>query len=284
MSASNRLIVSILAVAALAIAFWMLALGPKREQADELSSQAEQLHASLTEAQSKVAEAIVARREFPADYRQLVTLGQAVPADDETSSLLVELNQVATASKVKFDGLQLSSEGETAPTTTTPAPAPETPPSAPAEGSTGAVPAATTIPPTEAAASLLPLGASIGPAGLDVMPYNLTFSGDFFHIADFIKGIDSLVHAGGSRVAVDGRLVTLDAFALSANAEKGFPHLDATFSVTTYLTPPEQGVTAGATSTAPPAITTPAGASAAATESTAAETTAPESPPAEEAQ
>ncbi len=47
MSSSNRLIVSILAVAAIAIAFWMLALGPKREQADELSGQVSQLQTSL---------------------------------------------------------------------------------------------------------------------------------------------------------------------------------------------------------------------------------------------
>lgn len=284
MSASNRLVFSILAIAALAIAFWMFALGPKREQADELAGQAEQLQVSLTEAQSKVAEAVAARREFPADYRQLVTLGQAVPADDETSSLLVELNHVAAASKVKFDGLQLSSDGETeTESTSTTTPAPETPPPAPAESSASAVPAAATVPPTEVAASLLPLGASIGPAGLDVMPYSLTFSGNFFQIADFIKGIDSLVHTDGSQVAVDGRLVTLNAFALSADGEGGFPHLNATFSVTTYLTPAEQGVTAGATSTAP-AITTPAGASTAATESTPTETPTPEPAPAEEAQ
>ena len=37
--------------------------------------------------------------------------------------------------------------------------------------------------PTEAAASLMPLGASIGPAGLAVMPYNLIFNGTFFQIA-----------------------------------------------------------------------------------------------------
>ena len=75
------------------------------------------------------------------------------------------------------------------------------------------MPASSTVPPTEAAASLLPLGASIGPAGLGVMPYSLTFSGDFFQIANFIGGIDSLVHTGAkSNVAVDGRLVTLNGF------------------------------------------------------------------------
>jgi hypothetical protein len=113
------------------------------------------------------------------------------------------------------------------------------------------VPAAASVPPTEAAASLLPLGATVGTAGLGVMPYNLDFSGDFFQVADFIKGINSLVKTGDA-VAVDGRLMTLDGFALVPDGEEnGVPKLKATFAVTTYVTPPDQGVTAGATSTAP---------------------------------
>ena len=39
---------------------------------------------------------------------------------------------------------------------------------------------------TEASAATLPLGATVGPAGLAVMPFALTFSGDFFEIADFL--------------------------------------------------------------------------------------------------
>jgi Tfp pilus assembly protein PilO len=255
MAAANRLIVAILVVAALAIGFWTLALSPKREKADELSARVDSLNVSLVEAQSSVAQATAARQDFPTDYQQLVTLGKAVPAGDETSSLLVELSQVATDSKVKFESIQLTGSTEAAAPVEAPAaPAPE----APAAGSSGAVPAAATVPPTEAAASLLPLGAAIGPAGLGVMPYSLTFSGDFFQVADFIKEIDSLVHTG-SKVAVDGRLITLDGFALNADPELDFPHLDATFAVTTYVTPPGQGITAGASPTAPaPSTAVPA--------------------------
>jgi hypothetical protein len=83
------------------------------------------------------------------------------------------------------------------------------------------------------------------------MPYDLQFSGDFFHVADFIGGIDSMVHTEGSHVAVDGRLLTLDGFALNGDQDLGFPHLNATFAVTTYLTPTSQGVTAGASPTGP---------------------------------
>jgi Tfp pilus assembly protein PilO len=264
MTSANRLIVSMLVVAALAVAFWMLAIAPKRQEASDLAEQASTLRTSLAESQSEVTEAIAAKREFPTDYQQLVVLGQAVPPSDETSSLLVEVNQIARNSKVKFNSIQLSSgggesESAAAATTTTPTPV----------GSSSAVPAAATIPPTEVAASLLPLGATIGPAGLAVMPYDLTFSGSFFHVADFIKGIDSLIHTGKD-VAVDGRLVTVNGFALNADS-LGFPHLDATFSVTTYLTPPSQGVTAGATPSAPSA-TTPAATTSSGETSTAAST------------
>jgi hypothetical protein len=113
------------------------------------------------------------------------------------------------------------------------------------------------VPPTEATAALLPLGASIGSAGLGVMPYDLSFTGDFFRVADFIQGIDSLIHTGGREVAVDGRLVTINGFALNAGP-RDFSQLNATFSVTTYLVPPDQGLTAGASPIAPaPAVAAP---------------------------
>ncbi len=275
MSASNRMIVSILAVAALAIAFWMLLLGPKREEASKLSAEEGQLRVALSETQAKLATAEEAKREFPQDYRQLVALGQAAPSGEETSSLLVELNRIANSSKVKFEGFMLSTSGEGG--EATPPATPEVP--ATTEAPSGAVPASTPVPPTEVAASVMPLGATIGPAGLAVMPYALTFSGDFFEVADFIKGIDSLVDTGETRLTVDGRLVTLDGFALSLTEEGNETELKATFAVTTYLTPPSQGVTAGATPTEPaPSVATPTSAT------TEAPTSTPDATPGGDAQ
>lgn len=260
MGSSNRLIVSILAVAAIAVGFWVLALGPKREEANKLATEVEEQQVALAEAQSKATEAAAAKRAFPADYRQLVVLGKAVPDGQETSSLFVELDHIADGSRLAFESIQLSGSGEAAPeapapAAPTPAPAPEgsEAPATPAAGSSAssAVPAAATIPPTEAAASVLPLGATVGTAGLGVMPYTLSLSGDFFNVADFIDGVDSLVDTGTQNTVVDGRLVTLDGFALSADAERGFPYLDARFVVTTYLVPPTQGITAGASPSEP---------------------------------
>lgn len=244
-SSSNRVIAAVLVVAVLAIGFWILLLSPKREKASELGTEVEQQQIALAQAQAQATEGTEARRQFPSDYRQLVVLGQAIPAGDETASLLVELNRVADRAEVEFRSLQLSSsEGSEAPSSAV---------TAPQVGAESAIPTEALIPPTEAEAALLPLGAKIGSAGLGVMPYNLSFNGSFFHVADFIEGLDSMVHTDQSEVAVDGRLITLDGFSLTEDTEAGFPQLNANFSVTTYLVSPEQGTTAGATATSPPA-------------------------------
>lgn len=261
MSSSNRLIVAVLVVVALAVGFWVLLLGPQRNKADELGSQIEGLKVSREEARTRAQQAEAAQRRFPADYRQLVALGEAVPANDETSSLLVELNRIAERTKVKFDSIQLEGSGEQSEAVTSAASENVAPPTTGTTGSPNATPAAQTVPPTEASASLLPLGATIGPAGLAVMPYSLSFRGNFFHIADFMQELDKLVHTGKSKLTVDGRLTTLDGFALNEDGERHFPYLRASFDITTYLVPPEQGVTAGATPSEPaPSSATPAAA------------------------
>jgi Tfp pilus assembly protein PilO len=245
----NVLIGAMLLIAALATAFWILALSPKREEVSKLDAQVQQLEGSLAQHESEIASSEEAREEFPVDYQHLVVLGKAVPSEDETASLLVQLNHVSDKAHVRFQTLTLeasASESEAGSLT-----------------SAGGEPVSA----TEAAASLLPLGASVGPAGLAVMPYHLTFTGDFFKIADFIKGLDSLVKTTNEKVGVDGRLITVNGFSLSEDSEAKFPALQATFSVTTYLTPPSEGTTAGASPEGPseglasvPASTTTGGA------------------------
>jgi Tfp pilus assembly protein PilO len=246
LSSTNRAIVAMLAIAVLAIAFWMLLLSPKREEASKLDVKVEQLESSLAQHRVEVEQALEAREAFPVTYQQLVVLGKAVPGDDDTASLLVQLNRIANRADVTFRTLNLEAEGGGEAAAPAPVPAPEASAGTPTSGATS---------PTEVAASTVPLGASIGPAGLGVMPYTLTFDGEFFEIADFINGLDSLVRTENAKVAVNGRLFTINSFSLTPAQNKGFPALEATFSVTTYLTPPTEGVTAGATPTSPGAVT-----------------------------
>lgn len=244
---TNRAIIAAVVVVALGIAFWMLALGPKRDEAKKLGAQVEKAESSLAKHQAEVSEALEARSEFSADYRQLVVLGKAVPGDDDTASLLVQLNRISNRTGNRFTDFALNSQAAAEPA-----------PELPAEAGTEATAAANPVSPTEAAAATMPIGAKVGAAGLGVMPYTLSFEGDFFKIADFIGGLDSLVKTKNEELSVDGRLITVDGFALKASENK-FPQLKGLFAVSTYLTPPSQGVTGGATPTAPAATTaTPA--------------------------
>jgi hypothetical protein len=233
---STRVIGSMLAIAALAIAFWVLLLSPKREEASRLATKIDTTETSLAQHQAEVAEGERAREEFPVAYERLVVLGKAVPANDDVASLLVQVNRLATKTGSSFRHLTLSSSGGEASETTSGAPAS----------------------PTEAEASLLPLGAEIGPAGLGVMAYEVELKGNFFEIADFLKSLDALVKTGKANVVVDGRLFTINGFTLEGDKEFGFPALEGTLSLTSYLTPPDQGITGGATPSAPPVESTTA--------------------------
>ena len=247
MTSTNRLIIAIVALALLAGLFWTQMLSPKRDEVKELGAEVERLEASLALHESEITEAEAARKEFPAQYQRLVVLGKAVPRDEDVASLLVQVNRIADRAKGTFSELKLAAAGG------------EAPEAAPAS-TEGEEPAS----PTEVAASLMPLGASIGPAGLAVMPYEVTFDGKFFQIADFINGLDRMVKTGKDDVTVDGRLVTINGFSLKGNEGLGFPWLEAKFSLTTYLTPPSEEAELGepgtTSVTATPASTTTGGA------------------------
>jgi len=244
MKGNSRLIFAVLGVIVLAGAFWMLLLSPKREESSRLGEKVETLQATLAQHEAEVQNALAAKREFARNYGQLVVLGKAVPADSETASLLVQIQKISERAGVRFEEISLDAEvGETGAATP---PAVE--------------PGAEPVSPTEVAASTMPLGAGIGPAGLGVMPYTLNFTGNFFQISRFIHGLDEMVKTTNSRVRVDGRLITVNSFSLSPTGE-GDAELKAAFSVTTYITPPEQGLTAGATLAGPETATaTPASA------------------------
>lgn len=217
MKSTHGLIVAMLLIVGIAIAFWMLALGPKRDEATKLDAEVEKLEASLALHRSEVDRGEEARRQFPRDYERLVVIGKAVPSDDDTASLLVQVSRIAERNEIIFRDFKLNS----------------------AEGSEEvAATAPTGASPTEATAALLPLGATIGSTGLAVMPYTMTFEGNFFEIADFVEEVDQMVKTHNEEVAVDGRLVTLDGFSLKPDEDVGFPFLEGTFGMTTYVTPP----------------------------------------------
>ncbi len=295
MKGSERAIIFGVVVAALAIGFYVLLLGPKRDKASELSKQIGDLHASISHEQQVADFGEQARRDFPRYYGRLVVLGKAVPQQADSASLLVQLNSIAHRSKVTFNSLALAQDSSSAGTgTSADSTAPTTPPAtgstgtsatppstpaagtsttpasgtsssssgttAPTSGTSTASATSTLVPATEASAATLPIGAVVGPAGLPTLPYDLNFRGTFFNIADYIGGLDGLVtpRNDGTQVASNGRLLTVNGFALNGGAPGSSPKLDADFLVTTYVAPAEQGLTAGASPSGPAAPTSPA--------------------------
>ncbi len=283
MKASDKAIVLGVVMAVILGAFYLQVLSPKREKASQLSKDVSDLKAQVATEQQVAEFGEQARKEFPAFYGRLVVLGKAVPGEADTASLLVQLSAVARRTDVDFRGITLSAGGgdssstassstsTTTPTTTTGTSTTGTTSSTPtpsdSSGSSSAAPAPSTTAPTttpapatEAGAASLPIGASVGPGDLGTMPYDLDFVGNYFQVADFLQGLDDLIHThGNAQVAADGRLLTIDAFALSDPQGTGpNPKLTVSVSVTSYVTPASQGLTAGATPGGPaPSLTQP---------------------------
>ena len=113
--------------------------------------------------------------------------------------------------------------------------------------------------PTEATAATLPLGSTVGPAGLPLTPYRFTYAGTFFDVANLLGDLDSTVSVGDSpdltkQPTVRGRLVTVDGFALVNDERRGFPTVSASLALTNYSVPADQGISAGATPAGPPTV------------------------------
>jgi Tfp pilus assembly protein PilO len=228
MNQSTKTALAIVAVIALAGAFWLLLLGPKREEANKLAELTSSLRSEVSQEQQRAEVAVAAKREFPRLYGELVLLGKAVPGEAATPSLLVQLSSISRGAGTRFQSIALKSGEEAA---------------APVAAATGS--------------ELPPIGAGPGPAGLSALPYDLQFNGQFFDIADFIEGLNSLVETKDGVVVSKGRLITIDGFNMAPNGEEGSApgELATTFDVSTYVIPPGQGLTAGATAAGPSTTT-----------------------------
>lgn len=257
MKSSDRTILIGLGIVAVIAGFWLMVLSPKRAEVSTLDTEISDLQSQVSQQQQAAALAETSKDDYESNYHRLVVLGKAVPAGEDTASLFVELQEIADRSGVSLDTINLNESGGTAPT------APADTATTDATGSTSAASSDSTTPTsvapapaTEESAASLPLGATVGPAGLPVMPYDISLRGNFFQLADFFHGLDELVGSKRGREIVDGRLTTIDGFSLAGDEEEGFPKLTAALSITTFVTPADQGLTAGATPIAPPTSST----------------------------
>lgn len=111
MTGRDRLVVIVIAAALLLGGFWFLALAPKREEATALRGEVAKQEQRLAAARGQAAAAEQAKARYDADYAAVAALGQAVPADDDVPSLIVQVDRAAEREGVSFRSLALDASG-----------------------------------------------------------------------------------------------------------------------------------------------------------------------------
>ena len=230
MTGRDRTILVLVALVVAIVAPWLLVISPKRSEAKKVQQQITAAQSQLTALHTETASGQLARRSFVGSYSDLVKLGEAVPTDDNTPSLIYQLQAAANAAHVNFVSLTFNA-GQGGSSTTSSSTA------------------------SQAAAAALPPGATIGPAGFPIEPFTFAFEGNFFHLADFLGRLQRFVTVSNQGLAVSGRLMTLNAISLGP-ASSGFPRITASISATTFLLPASQGLVNGATPTGPASSST----------------------------
>ncbi len=243
MTKRDRIVVIVLASVVGLAGFWFGVLKPKRAEVASLDTQVAEQTQRRDAALQRVAAGEKARETFKADYATVARLGKAVPATDQTPSLVYGIESTADAHGVDFRALKLAAAGGSS-----------------ATGSSGAS-AGSSAAGTQAAAAVAPPGSTVGPAGFPTLPFAFKFDGGFHSMERFLSAIERYTTTTGSGTAVNvrGRLFTIDGIAIKAS-RKGFPQIEANLAATAYVLPPEEGLTGGATPQGPG--TAPAGSAA----------------------
>lgn len=291
----DRKIVLALVPLLLIAVYWFMILAPKRKEAHKLAGQVTSAQQARDTAVSQASTLEQAKTNFAAQYTQMVHLGKAIPTQVDMPSLLVQLNHAARGTGIQFGDMKVGARVSAAPVSssgTTPGTTPGTGTTG-ATGATGATgttgttgPSGSTAPPVAAGGTTaqtsfgqavegannaaatgnaqaakeselhvpqLAPGAAV--PGLDTVPLTFTFGGKFGNLAQFFHRLKRFVHVANDKIAVQGRLITIDSLKFTSSAAN-FPDIEADVSATVYLSPEDGGSTGGATS-AGPAATTP---------------------------
>lgn len=223
----NPILIVAVAFVLVGFAFYNFGLKPKQKEASAAKAKVEEAQDKLDASRQLLASNQEARTSFRSAYSTVVRLGKAVPGDDDVRSLVVQLDRAANATRVDFQSIEVG------------------------DASGGG--AATSSAPTGAGAALPP-GATVGPAGFPVMPFSFSFRGEFFRLGKFFDRLDRFVKAENKKLAVTGRLLTVDALKLEPDTT-GFPKIKATVEATSYLVSPLEGATGGASPAGPDGTT-----------------------------
>ena len=226
MTNRDRMVLLVLLAVAIVAVGWIKVVSPEQKRASSVQATVTAAEVTLGKARAELAGAKQDQGRFASAYANLVSLGEAVPADEEVSSLVYAVDKAAGSAHVEFQSI--SSGGDS---------------------SAAAAPSTSTATAT---------------AGFQQLPFTFTFSGSFFdlyHLMQKLQGFTVTTDAGD--VKISGRLLTLDNLSLTAAtaataASTASGQLTGTVTATAYVLPPGESLTAGATATAPAGVNTSA--------------------------
>lgn len=177
MSGRDRILVMVVAFGVIAAGVWFGLVAPKRGESADLASQLDAARAELAQATEQTSQAEAAQKRFGEDVAAVATLGKAVPEDDQTASLLYQLDTAAGRSDVELTSI--APAGAAAPGTT---------PSAPTAGL---------------------------PAGVTEYGLTLIFKGRFADLQAFLRRAHGNTTVRGDDIRVRGRLLSIDGVQLT---------------------------------------------------------------------
>jgi Tfp pilus assembly protein PilO len=224
MTGRDRFVLMGVIVLAVLGAGWMLVVSPERKQAAEQSTQLAAAETQLSSAEGQLSGARAAQAKYASAYASIVSLGKAVPASQEVSSLIYELSVAADRKNVNFTSIASGSG------------------SGSSSSSTAAV--------------------SATPSAFTQMPFTFIFDGSFFQLERLFSQLDHFTsRTNTGALEVSGRLLTIQSVKLtpaSEGVQGAGGKLAGTISATAYELPGGQGLTGPATPGSPTGAATTA--------------------------
>ncbi|MDA0166454.1 hypothetical protein OM076_39685 [Solirubrobacter ginsenosidimutans] len=225
MSRTFRILIVVVVTALAGGGYFKLVLAPKRQQADALALQVATKQQELAQTQALIATYKGARDAYKENYATVVRLGKAVPTDDDTRSLLVQLDTSAKRSGVAFDTINVTA------------------------ASSAGTPTAGTAAPVKVTPGAVNVGA------FSAQPFSFSFRGDFQTLGNLFARLDQFVTLKGDAINVRGRLMHLETISLTPGG-KGWPTLVADVKASAYIVPETTAPAAAAPGTATQTTTT----------------------------
>jgi hypothetical protein len=206
MTTRDRVVLSVVLVAAAVAAAWFLAIAPKRREAADLGAQVAQAQARRDAAAGGASSGQI-RAAYRKDYATIARLGKAVPPRADVASLVFQLEAAARAAKVEFRSVTVEDPPKTAPASS---------PASSGDGTATAPAAAKTA------------------SGVEPQPFTFSFEGKFAGLRRLLAAIDRFARVEHGTLAVRGRLLTVDSVVMTAGRRQ-LPWVKADVTAKAYV-------------------------------------------------